>query len=140
MTDELTLLAEAGALAVVTTMATDLWHGTREAVLQLFRRGDPERGDAVAARLAEDAATVRDATVPDDARRALAGVWTVELAGLLLREPACRTALARLTADVGAALAGDGRAASTLEQHNTARDSGTVYAVQHGDLHTGGAG
>ncbi|WDG29364.1 hypothetical protein N7925_13895 [Streptomyces sp. CA-278952] len=38
MTDEVTLLAEAGAAVVVAAMATDPWQGTRDAVLGLFRR------------------------------------------------------------------------------------------------------
>lgn len=38
MTDEPTLLAEAGAAAVVAAMATHLLQGTRDAVLGLFRR------------------------------------------------------------------------------------------------------
>ncbi|WP_052851489.1 hypothetical protein [Streptomyces avicenniae] len=134
MTGELALLAEAGAVALVATMATDLWHGTKETVLGLFRRDDPERAASVGDRLEESAALVRRAAAPDDARRALSAVWAEELADLLRRDPACRAPLARLTAEIDAALAG-GRGASTLEQNNTAHDSGTVFAVQQGDIH-----
>ncbi|AKG46761.1 hypothetical protein SXIM_53770 [Streptomyces xiamenensis] len=134
MTDELTLLAEAGATAVVATMATDLWRSTKDTVLGLFRRGAPDRGDALAARLEENAALVRAAADSEEVRRVLCGEWARELAGLLRREPDCRTPLVRLTADIDRALA-TGRGTFTLEQNNTARESGTVFAVQHGDLH-----
>ncbi|MEU5229745.1 hypothetical protein AB0G82_10810 [Streptomyces anulatus] len=135
MNDELTLLAEAGAAAVVAAMATDLWQGTRDAVLGLFRRDAPDSAAPVGARLDEGAALVRMSAAPDDVRRALAGIWARELHELLRRDPACRVPLARLTAEVDGAFA-SGRAAVVLEQNNTARDSGTVFAVQHGDIHT----
>ncbi|MFC8621078.1 hypothetical protein [Streptomyces anulatus] len=135
MSDELTLLAEAGAAAVVAAMATDLWQGTRDCVLGLFRRDAPDSAAPVGARLDEGAALVRTSAAPDDVRRALAGTWARELRELLRRDPACRMPLARLTAEVDGAFA-SGRAAVVLEQNNTARDSGTVFAVQHGDIHT----
>ncbi|MFJ1783265.1 hypothetical protein ACIOML_03005 [Streptomyces anulatus] len=135
MSDELTLLAEAGAAAVVAAMATDLWQGTRDGVLGLFRREAPDSAAPVGARLDEGAALVRRSAAPDDVRRALAGIWSRELHELLRRAPACRVPLARLTAEVDGAFA-SGRAAAVLEQNNTARDSGTVFAVQHGDIHT----
>lgn len=143
MSDELALLAEAGAAAVVAAMATDLWQATRDGVLGLFRRGAPDSAAPVGARLDEGAALVRTSAAPDDVRRALAGIWARELHELLRRDPACRVPLARLTAEVDGAFA-SGRAAVVLEQNNTARDSGTVFAVQHGDIHathtTRGAG
>nr|WSU75612.1 hypothetical protein OG499_22900 [Streptomyces anulatus] len=135
MSDELTLLAEAGAAAVVAAMATDLWQGTRDGVLGLFRRDAPDSAAPVGARLDEGAALVRTSAAPDEVRRALAGTWARELHELLRRDPACRVPLARLTAEVDGVFA-SGRAAVALEQNNTARDSGTVFAVQHGDIHT----
>ncbi|MFJ8971982.1 hypothetical protein OG582_23295 [Streptomyces anulatus] len=135
MSDELTLLAEAGAAAVVAAMATDLWQGTRDGVLGLFRRDAPDSAAPVGARLDEGAALVRTSAAPDDVRRALAGTWARELHELLRRDPACRVPLARLTAEVDGVFA-SGRTAVALEQNNTARDSGTVFAVQHGDIHT----
>ncbi|MCX4489314.1 hypothetical protein OG890_36075 [Streptomyces anulatus] len=135
MSDELTLLAEAGAAAVVAAMATDLWQGTRDGVIGLFRRDAPDSAAPVGARLDEGAALVRTSAAPDDVRRALAGTWARELHELLRRDPACRVPLARLTAEVDGVFA-SGRAAVALEQNNTARDSGTVFAVQHGDIHT----
>ncbi|UUU23040.1 hypothetical protein [Streptomyces sp. DSM 40750] len=137
MNEELTLLAEAGAAAVVTAMATDLWQGTRDTVLGLFRRAEPGpgRGAGIEAQLDGNAALVEQTATPDDVRRALAAVWALELTALLRRDPSCRAPLARLTAEIDGALPNDLRRL-VLEQTNTAHDSGTVYAVQRGDLHT----
>ncbi|MET7303179.1 hypothetical protein [Embleya sp. NPDC005575] len=137
MTAELTVLAEAGAAVVVAAMATDLWQGTRDAVLGLFGRVDRRRRDAVEAQLDANAALVRTATVPDDVRRALFDFWAQELAELLRRDPSGREELARLTHEVGGALPVD-RRAFVLEQTNTATDFATIFAVQHGDLRTPG--
>ncbi|MFF2810456.1 hypothetical protein ACFVT2_25460 [Streptomyces sp. NPDC058000] len=134
MNDELTTLAEAGAAAVVTAMATDLWQGTRDAVLRLFHRADRNRRPAIEAQLDGNAALVREAALPDDVRQALFGYWVLELAALLRRDPSCREPLAHLAAEVGAALP-DARPASVRAQTNTAHDSGNVFAVQGGNLH-----
>lgn len=142
MNEELTALAEAGAVVVVTAMATDLWQSTRDAVLGLFGRTDPSRQAAIEAQLDGNATLVGEAERPDEVRRALFGFWALELSALLRRDPSCREALARLAADADGAFPDDRRAFIT-EQTNTARDFGTVFAVQGGDLHayqTGPAG
>lgn len=128
MSDELTLLAQAGAAALVTAMATDAWRETRDTVAGLFRRG---RRSAVATRLDGGAELVRDSAVPDEVRRALYGYWAQELAALLRQDPSCRAALAGLALGLPAGAPGDRPARQT----NTARDRGTVYAVQQGTLH-----
>ncbi|MFE3429990.1 hypothetical protein [Streptomyces sp. NPDC059171] len=133
MSDELMLLAEAGGAAVAAAMATDLWQSTRNAVLGLFHRDAPESAAPVGARLDDGDALVRTSTVPDDVRRALSAIWSRELRELLRRDPDCRASVARLTAEVDRAFASR-RAA--MVQNNTARDSGTVFAVQHGDITT----
>ncbi|MFI6008762.1 hypothetical protein ACIBAG_08005 [Streptomyces sp. NPDC051243] len=134
MNDELTLLAQAGAAALVTAMATDAWQETRGAITGLFRRG---RRAALEAQLDGNAELVRDSPHPDDVRRALLGYWTQELAALLREDPAGRDPLARLVDSFGGTLA-DGARAGTLTQTNTARDSATVFAVQHGSQHVHG--
>ncbi|KUJ66225.1 hypothetical protein ACZ90_39265 [Streptomyces albus subsp. albus] len=134
MHEELTVLAEAGAAAVVAAMATELWQTTRDAVLGLFPRADRSRRTAVEAQLDGNEALVREAADPDEVRRALAGFWALELAALLRRDPACREPLARLAGEVGGVLPA-ARRACLLNQTNTAHGSGTVFAVQRGDLH-----
>ncbi|MFF7633567.1 hypothetical protein ACFZB9_10510 [Kitasatospora sp. NPDC008050] len=107
MTEELTLLAEAGAAALVTAMATDLWQGTREAALGLFRRSERGQRCAFEDRLDRNAALVRAAASPDTVRRALFGFWAQELAALLHQTPSCREPLAQLAGRVSAALTAD---------------------------------
>ncbi|MFE9415888.1 hypothetical protein ACFYMX_09600 [Streptomyces griseofuscus] len=137
MNDELTVLAEAGAAAVVTAMATDLWQETRGAVVALFRP-DRRRRAALESQLDGNAALVRQAPDPDAARRALFSYWTLELTALLRRDPAVRAALERLAAAVEDA-PGGGTRGRVLRQTNTAHGSGTVFAVQQGDQHAYGA-
>ncbi|MFC0597455.1 hypothetical protein [Streptomyces palmae] len=134
MNDELTALAQAGAVAVVAAMATELWQSTRDTVLGLFQRAAPGRRTAIEAQLDSNATLVRATAPSDDLRQALHGFWTRELAGLLRSDPTCREPLARLAAEVGRALP-DGRRAPVLTQTNTAHDSAEVFAVQGGDLH-----
>ncbi|MEU3031881.1 hypothetical protein ACPCBC_33570 [Streptomyces incarnatus] len=138
MNDELTVLAEAGAAAVVTAMATDLWQETRGAVVALFRP-DRRRRAALESQLDGNATLVRQAPDPDAARQALLSYWTLELTALLRRDPAVRAALERLAAAVADA-PGDGPRGRVLRQTNTAHDSGTVFAVQQGEQHAYGAG
>ncbi|MFF9345873.1 hypothetical protein [Streptomyces sp. NPDC014734] len=134
MNDELTVLAEAGAAAVVTAMATDVWQDTRNAVVGLFRRSGRGRRSALEAQLDANAALVRGAVDPEGVRGTLLAYWALELAVLLRDDPAARGVVARL-----AAAADGGRgigSAPAPTQTNTARDSATVNAVQYGIQHT----
>ena len=132
MEQELTALAEAGAVVVVSAMATDLWRSVREGTLAVFHRLGRERQRAVADQLESNAAMVRDAARPGEVRQALFGFWSLELAAVLGQDPEARTELARLIASFEALRT---RRADTPVQTNTARAGGTVYAVQHGDQH-----
>ncbi|WP_059008144.1 hypothetical protein [Streptomyces specialis] len=135
MDDELAALAGAGAAALVAAMATDLWQTTRNGVAGLFGRTGRRRRAQVTAQLDHHAALVEGAAAPEDVRRALLGSWAVELQALLHREPSCREPLARLVGEARGARPDDygGVVRAHLEQANTARDSGTVFAVQGGD-------
>ncbi|MFC9932232.1 hypothetical protein [Streptomyces sp. NPDC127190] len=136
MSDELTVLAEAGAAAVVAAMATDLWQETRSAVVALFRPADRRRRAALEAQLDGNADLVRAAADPEGVRRTLLAYWALELAARLRDDPAARAALARLTAAAADGGPGGGTRGGALRQTNTARDSATVYAVQQGTQHT----
>lgn len=98
--DDLTALAEAGAAALVTAMATDLWQATRARALDLFRRSDRTRRAAVEAQLDGNEALVRAADTPDEVRRTLFAYWTLELAELLRHHPSTRPGLTHLTESV----------------------------------------
>jgi hypothetical protein len=130
MDQELTALAEAGAAVVVSAMATDLWRSVKEGTLAVFRRLGRDRRRAVADQLEGNAEMVRDADRPGEVRQALFAFWALELAAVLRQDPQARTELTRLVAGFEGR-----RPATALVQTNTARDSGTVYAVQHGDQH-----
>ncbi|MFE0099801.1 hypothetical protein [Streptomyces sp. NPDC059009] len=130
MSDELAMLAEAGAAAVVAAMATDMWQETRNAFVRLFRRSGRERRAALETQLDANAALVQGSETPEDVQRALFAYWTLELAELLRHDPADREAVARLAASVDTGR-GPGRAPAPT-QTNAARDSATVNAVQYG--------
>ncbi|MCX4693662.1 hypothetical protein [Streptomyces sp. NBC_01408] len=134
MDAELTALAQAGAAAVVTAMTTDLWQSTRDTVIGLFQRADRSRQTAIEAQLDGNAALVRDSAIPDDVRRTLFGLWVLELTELLRQDPSCREPLTRLADEADRAFPAD-RPLVSFGQTNAARDSGRVFAVQHGDLH-----
>jgi hypothetical protein len=51
MDEVLAKLATSGAQTIVTLMTTDLWHGLRDRVVNIFRRGDNRQQEAVAAEL-----------------------------------------------------------------------------------------
>ncbi|MET8546384.1 hypothetical protein ABZW03_38040 [Kitasatospora sp. NPDC004799] len=129
MDQELVALAEAGAAVLVSSMATDLWQSAKEATLSVFRRLGRGRQLTVEARLDDNAAMVAEAVRPEEVRQALFAFWTLELSAVLRQDPAARAELARLVAGFDG-----GPREPAAEQNNTARDSGTVYAVQHGDL------
>ncbi|MFE2140615.1 hypothetical protein ACFXA3_02455 [Streptomyces sp. NPDC059456] len=134
MQDELAALAGAGAAALVTTMTTELWQTTRDGIADLFGRSGRRRRE-ITARLDGHAALVEGAATPDEVRRALLNSWAVELEALLHQEPSFLEPLARLVAEVQRELPDSRRdvVGTHLEQNNTARDSGIVFAVQGGD-------
>lgn len=129
--EELMALAEAAATTLVTSMATDLWQGTRQAAVEVFQRLGRRRRTAVAEQLDRNAALVQAAGRPEEIRQALFGFWSLELAALLSQDPDARGPLTRLAAATTARP--DTRRPLIAEQTNTARDGGTVFAVQHGD-------
>ncbi|MFK0258618.1 hypothetical protein [Streptomyces sp. NPDC090445] len=139
MDAELSTLADAGAQAIVAAMTADLWQSARGSVLALFQRADRGRRAALEARLDEDAADLGGTASPDDCRRERVRAWARELLEELGQDPSGRAALAQLIRELTDTRLGPPpgeRRASDVTQNNTAHGSGTIYAVQHGDLHT----
>ncbi|RKE23411.1 hypothetical protein [Streptomyces sp. TLI_171] len=134
LAESLTALAGAGASALIGAMATDLWQGARGGVVRLFGRGGEARGEAIGAQLDEDAVLIARAEPADaDGIRAdLLPVWRRRLLLLLEEHPDSEDELRDLVARVQDGLPA-GRQVWT--QSNTARDHGTVFAVQGGSLH-----
>jgi hypothetical protein len=133
--DEIAALAAAAAATVVSAMATDTWQGTRERIADLFHRHGRKR--AVESELDGHAELVARALDQEQARRALHGLWTLELTNLLHEDPTGYEPLARFVGDYGHIL--DGAAErSRLTQTNITYGSGTLFAVQGGDMHIRG--
>lgn len=51
MEPEIAALATSAGTTVVTLMATDAWHRTRDGIVSLWRRAHPERAESIAAEL-----------------------------------------------------------------------------------------
>ncbi|MEV0452996.1 hypothetical protein [Streptomyces sp. NPDC050600] len=140
LAEQVTALAGAGATALIGAMATDLWQGARGGAVRLFGRGGEERGSAMGAQLDEDAALVGRAApdgAADEIRAELLPVWRRRLILLLEEHPEYEADLRALVDSVRDGLP-DSRQVWT--QHNTARDHGTLFAVQGGNLHYHQAG
>ncbi|MEO3973226.1 hypothetical protein [Streptomyces sp. CAU 1734] len=136
LAETLVAVAGAGGTALVGAMATDLWTGTRDGVVQLFRGGAGEdRAAAVGAQLDDDERTMT-AFVPEadagDMRRALALVWTQRLVRLLEEHPETEAGMRALVDRLRAEQpTGEER---VWRQTNTSRDHSTQFAVQGGDV------
>ncbi|WP_185923734.1 hypothetical protein [Streptomyces sp. WAC05374] len=132
--EALMALAGAGATALIGAMATDAWQGARGGIVRLFGRDNQGRGAVVAAQLDEDAALVgrADPAEEDHVREDLVPVWRRRLVVLLEEQPEAEEDLRGLVERVRGGLPDERR---TWVQHNTARDNGTLFAVQGGSLH-----
>ncbi|MEU6633335.1 hypothetical protein ABZ905_34360 [Streptomyces parvus] len=124
MSDPMAVLAMTGATTVVAAMATSVWEGTREQVVDLFRRRDEDRGAVVRTQLDGDAELVsgeEDETVRDD----LVRPWARRLAALLRDHPEAADELRALVED------SDGsRDGGTWSQHIAARAGGAAFGAQ----------
>jgi 8-oxo-dGTP diphosphatase len=129
--DELAALAAAGAGALVTAMATDAWKSMRDAVAALFRRANPGRHHAINVQLEEDASLVAGAHDPAKTRAAVEGMWEQRLTALLIADPGYAPELQALIRR----FAETSGKTQRMKQTNTARDSGTVFAAQQGNVY-----
>ncbi|GIJ66616.1 hypothetical protein Voc01_015330 [Virgisporangium ochraceum] len=130
----LATLAATGAAALVGAAATDAWQSARAGFARLFGRGETGRQelaerrlDVVEAEIVEAAPDERDAV-----RQRHSAVWQTRLADLVEEHPELADELRALVADVTGQLPAGQR---QWVQTNVARDHGTVFAVQGGDLH-----
>jgi hypothetical protein len=128
---ELVVLAGTSAATLVAAMTTDAWQSARSAVARVFGRSGELRQSAVEVQLDRHAELVAQAADPDDARLGLVGVWQLELEALLDRHPEAADDLRALLAQIQAEMPPKLQA---WVQTNIARDSGTVFAVQGGNL------
>jgi len=102
MDPEIISLAQGGGAALVTLMATDAWQAAREGFVQLWRRVQPLRAEAVAAELDAGQAEVRAAIEVDD-QEVLSEVraeWQGRLRRLLVARPEAAAELRRLLDEI----------------------------------------
>ncbi|MFF4251073.1 hypothetical protein ACFY1L_07705 [Streptomyces sp. NPDC001663] len=130
MSDPAAALALSAATTLVNTMATSGWEATKALFVRLFRRqGD---GDEPAAELERAAARVVAAGEGERAERArqsLVGTWQYQLQTLLEDHPDAEAELLEILAGLQSPEAGQ-----HWQQTNIARDGGTTYAAQGGNV------
>jgi hypothetical protein len=125
-------LVSTAASTLVAAMATDAWGAAKTGITDLFRRkGSPGDLAVVEVQLDRHAHQVAAASDADAIRRRLAPSWEVEIEALLAQDPDAVRALTALIAEVQGMLPQQQRA---WVQTNIARDHGTVFAVQSGNI------
>ncbi len=129
---EVTTLAEAAAVALVTAMGTNAWTSVRDAVAKVFRRGGAKGDDKIADRLDDDASRVASAHDQAGRRAALEPFWRLEFMELVNAAPECAPDLAEITRVLDKAARP--AAGKHLEQHTTVRDFGTAFVAQGGNV------
>jgi TIR domain len=129
---ELTALAEAAAVALVTAMATNAWTSVRDTVAGVFRRGGTTAHDKLRDRLDDDASLVAVADDPAEQRAALEPFWRLKFKELVNAAPECAPDLAEIIRALDeAARPAPG---THLEQHTTVRDFGRAFVAQGGNV------
>lgn len=125
MDPEVTSLAQSAGTTLVTLMAADAWHRTRDGFVQLWRRVQPERAETVAAELEVAREDVLAATAADDHETLdeLRVQWQGLVRRLLVARPAARDELRTLLDELDPG----GSAARQITQHATASGQGRVY-------------
>jgi hypothetical protein len=129
---ELTTLAEAAAIALVTAMATNAWTTVRETAARVLRWGQAKGHDKISGRLDDDASLVAAADDQAGQRAALEPFWRLKFRELVNAAPECAPDLAEIirVRDEAARPA----AGRHLEQHTTVRDFGRAFVAQGGNV------
>lgn len=129
MDPDVIALARSASTTLVTLMVTDVWQGTREGIIRLWQRMQPQRAEVVALELEtsrEDALAARE-TQDEETLSELRMQWQGRLRRLLAAQPEAADELRRLLAE----LAPD---AATVTQEVTQRAtaSGNARIYQAG--------
>jgi TIR domain len=129
---ELTTLAEATAIALVTAMGTSTWTSIRDAVAGVFRRGGAKGHDKIGGRLDDDASLVAAADDQAGERAALERFWRLRFKELVNAAPECAHDLEEIIRVRDEA---ERPAAGThMKQHTTVRDFGRAFVAQGGNV------
>lgn len=126
MDPEIAALAGTAGTTVVTLMAGDAWQRTREAVVALWRRVQPDRADSIDAELEATRSDVLAARSGGDSQveEELSSEWRGRLRRLLLTEPAVAEELRRLLDEVSPVRP---ETAAQIRMRATATGHGRVY-------------
>ncbi|MEW2116492.1 hypothetical protein AB0945_15110 [Streptomyces sp. NPDC005474] len=128
MEPETVLLAQSAGVTLVTLMTTDAWHRTRDGIVQLWRRMQPDRAEAVVAELdvtREDALAATEAH-DEETLGELSLEWQGRLRRLLAAQPDAAADLRRLLDELEPN-ASTGPAVNVINQHATASGRARVY-------------
>jgi hypothetical protein len=136
MDEVLAELATSGARTIVTLMTTDLWHGLRERVVNIFRRGDRRQQEAVVAEL--EGSRDQILASPQDRRQGIEtreqDRWEARLRIELIEQPEIADLIYSLVEEakaVGVAVSSDSHNISIkASAHDNARVYQQGYGVQ----------
>ncbi|MGW0672409.1 hypothetical protein [Streptomyces sp. NPDC002746] len=129
MPEPATDLAVSAATVLVTSMATDAWAACKNLFVRWLRRHRGDEAEVLVAQLERGANLVARAADQDRARAQLAGSWQLDLADLLDSHPELEGELREILAEIGTQ-----EQAAAWYQTNVARDQGTVFAAQGGNV------
>lgn len=129
MPDPGTELAVSAATVLVTSMATDAWAACKDLFVRCLRRHHGGEAEVLVAQLERGASQVARAADQDRVRAQLAGSWELDLGDLLAAHPEMEGELRQILAQVGTQ-----EQAAAWYQTNVARDQGTVFAAQGGNV------
>ncbi|MFI8386725.1 hypothetical protein [Streptomyces sp. NPDC085540] len=126
MSDPMTVLAMTGATTLVAAMATNVWEGTRDRVVELVRRRDADRAAALRTQLDGDADLVlEEGEDADLVRDDLVRPWARRIAALLRDHPEAADDVRAMVEE--AALP---HSAQSWSQHITAHAGGAAFGAQ----------
>ena len=128
MDPQLADLARTAGSTVVGLMATDAWQRTRDGIVALWRRVQPDRADAVGSELEATRVEVLEARSSGDARteHELDAEWSGRMRRFLAAEPDIADELRRILDEVSPAQP------QTNEIHLRAQASGQARVYQAG--------
>ena len=129
MSDPTTQLALSAASTLVSHMATEAWEVCRNGFVRLFQRREGDAGAVLVAQLERGASQVERAQDRELARTQVVGSWQLELTDLLAEHPELADELRRFLAEIDPP-----EETRAWHQTNVARDQGTVYAAQGGNV------
>ncbi|MCQ4083476.1 hypothetical protein NGB36_23475 [Streptomyces sp. RB6PN25] len=125
MEPEIAALATSAGTTVVTLMATDAWHRTRDGIVSLWRRVHPERAESIAAELdatREDVIAARSAG-DENVEPELQREWQGRVRRLLAARPEIALELRALLDELGPQPVTD----SAITQHAIASGQARIY-------------